>query len=90
MLDVENVVSEFIGQFLGSDIRLPILILGILFLLYIIGRQPVIKVLTSIVRGTMYLFVMAIAGYLIKYYPEEILHYLEQMWKDILNFFGLG
>lgn len=87
MIDVENIVADFFGHFPGSDIRLPVLIFGILFLLYIIGRQPLIKVVTGIIRGTAYLFMMAIITFLIKYYPDEIMDYARDIWKDITNLF---
>jgi hypothetical protein len=87
---VDNFIAGIYERLLAGDIRILILIPGLLFILYLIGRQPLTKLLFSIVRGTVYLFTAAVVIYLIKYYPREILYHAHRFWNDLNNFFGLG
>ncbi len=81
---------EFFGRIVNGDIKTLVVILGVLFILYIIGRQPLTRLLMSMVRGTAYLFTAAIVIYIIRYYPKDVLFHAQRFWADLNNFFGAG
>jgi hypothetical protein len=89
-VDVDNFIAEFLGRVISGDIKTLVIIVGVLFILYIIGRQPLIRLLINIVRGTAYLFTVAMVIYIIKYYPKDVLFHAGRIWGDLNNFFGAG
>ena len=89
-VDVDNFIAEFFGRVLSGDIKILVVILGVLFILYIIGRQSLTRLLMSVVRGAAYLLTAATIVYIFKYYPKEVLYHAQRFWADLNNFFGAG
>ncbi len=86
---MDNFITGIYGRLLAGDIRILVLIPGLLFVLYLIGRQPLTKLLFSIVRGAVYLFTAAVVFYIVKHYPKEVWHHAHRFWNDLNNFLGL-
>lgn len=89
-VDVDNFMAGFFGQIINGDMKTLVLILGLFLILYVIGRQPLIRLFMNIIRGAAYLLMAAIVVYIIKYYPKEMLYHAHRFWTDLNNFFGAG
>nr|MBN2276516.1 hypothetical protein [candidate division Zixibacteria bacterium] len=71
-----------------NDMSFPILIIGAIIFLIIIGRESFIKMIFNLVRGVFYLSLVAIAGYILKHYWREVLFHAQRMWADIHEILG--
>jgi len=72
----------------GNDLAMPLAIVGALIFLILIGRESIIKLIFNLVRGTLYLIIAVIIGYVLKHYWRDVIFHARRMWEDINQIIG--
>ena len=89
-VNVENSLCGFTKAVLNGNMMTPVMILGSIILLILIGRQSLIRLIFYLFRGALYLFAAALVIYIVRYYPGDFMFHARRFWADLNNIFGLG
>jgi len=86
---VDNSSLEFIRTALEGDIMTLAMVLGVIVILIMIGRQPLTRLIFYTFRGAFYLITAAMVIYVFRHYPNDVLFHARRLWTDFHDILGL-